>query len=301
MGSNPDPGTVSEGTSADLIADKALRGLIGGLMRLPFETRVPLMGRIMRRALGPLAGYKKRARANLKMIYPDMSEPDRARIADGVCDNFGRTLIENFSHREFAQRLESCKAGGPGLEALAEARAIGQPVIFVTGHFGNHEVPRHVLTAQGYEIGGLYRPMANPYFDTHYRNTMTSWGGPVFAQGRKGTMGFARHLAKGGMGTLLFDVNRDQGTAIPFLGHPALTATSAADLAIKFDALVIPYFATRGPDGFGFDVDVQAPVKVQAPVAMMAEMTQRLEDKITASPEQWFWVHRRWKNKLGRL
>lgn len=286
---------VISGTSADWLADKALRGLIGAVMRLPYERRVPLMGRTLRDALGPLMGYRRRAEANLALIYPSLTPAARRHIAKGVCDNFGRTLIENYSHDELAARLVDTPVEGEGVAALADAHAAGRPVVFVTGHFGNHEVPRHVLTAKGYEIGGLYRKMANPYFNEHYAPTMTSWGGPVFEQGRRGTMGFARHLAGGGKGTLLFDVNRDDGTPIPFLGKPALTATSAADLALKFDALVLPYFGTRAEDGLNFKVVLEAPIAHASPVAMMQAMTARLEARIAACPEQWFWVHRRWK------
>lgn len=287
----------AQGSRTDWIADRVLHGLIKTMMRLPFETRVRNMGRVMSKAVGPLAGYLRRAEANLGLVYPTMSATERRRIAIAVCDNFGRTLIENFSHGEFGARLADVTPRGPGLDALYAARDAGRPVIFVTGHFGNHEAPRHVLTTRGFEIGGLYRPMANPYFNARYTPTMTSWGGPVFEQGRRGTMGFARHLAQGGMGTLLFDVNRDQGTPIPFLGHPAKTATSAADLALKFDALVLPYFGIRQPDGFSFDVVIDAEVPHTEPLTMMRHMTAALETQVSAHPEQWFWVHRRWKDK----
>jgi KDO2-lipid IV(A) lauroyltransferase len=168
--------------------------------------------------------------------------------------------------------------------------------MFVTAHYGNHEAPRQVLTAMGHSIGGLYRPMLNPYFNAHYAKTMTSWGGPVFAQGRRGTMGFARHLKSGGMGTLLFDVSAS-GISLPFLGQPAHTATSAADIALRLDALVIPYFGIRQPDGLSFAVEVEAPIAPASPAQMMAEMTGRLEAQIARDPAQWFWVHRRWKTR----
>ncbi len=286
---------------ADWLADRVLRGLIGSVMRLPYRSRVPVMGAALRRAIGPLAGYRRRAMQNLALIYPDMSAETRKDIANNVCDNFGRTLIENYSFREFARHLQETEATGDGLGALAEAADAKRPVVFVTGHFGNHEAPRHVLTRLGHNIGGLYRPMANSYFNDHYAKTMTSWGGPVFAQGAKGTIGFARHLKGGGMGTLLFDVNSDAGVPIDFLGRPAMTATSAAEFALKFDALVLPYFGTRNPDGLTFSVDVEAPIAPGDPIAMTTEMNARLAARVTEHPEQWFWVHKRWKNKQGRI
>ncbi len=285
----------------DWLADRALRGLIGSVMRLPYASRVPMMGSTLRRGIGPLAGYRRRAMRNLALIYPDMPDVKRRQIAGAVCDNFGRTLIENYSHQDFARHLRGTEPTGDGMLALAEAAAKARPVIFVTGHFGNHEAPRQVLTRLGHTIGGLYRPMANAYFNAHYAKTMTSWGGPVFAQGSKGTIGFARHLKSGGMGTLLFDVNSDAGEPIEFMGRTAMTATSAADMALKFDALVLPYFGTRKADGLHFDIVVEAPIALSDPITMTAEMNARLAARVHQTPEQWFWVHRRWKNKQGRI
>ncbi|MBE0414147.1 lysophospholipid acyltransferase family protein [Yoonia sp.] len=285
---------ISHGTRADWLADKVLRGLIGTALALPYEKRVPMMGSALRRAIGPLLGYRQRAEANLAFIYPDMPAADRRALAEACCDNFGRTLIENYAWAEFGARVADTRPTGGGLVPLAEAAKDRRPVIFVTAHFGNHEAPRQVLTHMGHTIGGLYRPMQNPFFNAHYAKTMTSWGGPVFEQGRRGTMGFARHLKSGGMGTLLFDVAAS-GIALPFLGKPAHTATSAADIALKLDALVIPYFGIRQADGMSFAVEIEDPVPHGPPATMMADMTARLEAQIARSPAQWFWVHRRWK------
>lgn len=290
--------TTLEGTKADWLADRALRGLIGTLLRLPYDTRVPMMGSALRRAIGPLTGYRKRAEDNLSLIYPDMSIPERRQLAQACCDNFGRTLIENYAWEEFGERLKDTKPTGEGLAAIKQAANANRPVIFVTAHFGNHEAPRQVLSAMGHTIGGLYRPMQNAYFNDHYAKTMTSWGGPVFAQGRSGTMGFVRHLRKSGMGTLLYDVSAS-GISTPFMGHPARTATSAADIALKLDALVIPYFGIRQPDGMSFAVEVEAPITHATPRDMMIEMNARLEAQIARHPEQWFWIHRRWKKSRG--
>ncbi|MDO6589763.1 lauroyl acyltransferase [Loktanella sp. D2R18] len=284
----------SQGTNVDWVADRVLRGLIGTLLRLPYETRVPAMGGALSGAIAPLAGYRKRAEANLAMIYPQMSVSRRQELARGCCDNFGRTLIENYAWQEFSERLAGTKPTGAGLSAVKKAASDQRPVMFVTAHYGNHEAPRQVLTNMGYTIGGLYRPMLNPYFNSHYAKTMTSWGGPVFEQGRRGTMGFARHLKSGGMGTLLFDVSA-KGISLPFLGHPAHTATSAADIALRMNAVVIPYFGIRQPDGLSFAVEVEAPITPASPEQMMTEMTARLEAQIARDPAQWFWVHRRWK------
>lgn len=287
--------TQITGSSADWLADKALRALIGTVMRLPYQSRIPMMGSALRRAIGPLAGYRRRAEENLALVFPEMGRHDRRIIAGQVCDNFGRTLIENYSHVEFGAFLKGTKPHGDGLDALRDAK--DRPVIFVSGHFGNHEAPRHVLTQMGHVIGGIYRKMANPYFNAHYAPTMTSWGGPVFEQGGTGTIGFARHIRSGGKATLLFDVHQDSGTPLNFMGFPANTALSAAEIALKFDALLIPYFGKRKPDGLHFDIQLHAPIPHTTAPEMMQVATDHLAKITRDHPEQWFWVHRRWKDK----
>jgi Kdo2-lipid IVA lauroyltransferase/acyltransferase len=279
----------------DRITDLVLRGLINLALLLPYAGRVRLMGWLMMRVIGPLAGYRRRALANLAYIYPNMGAAARRRLADGVLNNAGRTIIENYSGADFARQLTNAPITGPGLAAVAEARSSGRPVLFVTAHFGNYEAPRHVLLAQGYSIGGLYRPMSNPYFNSHYVRTMEGVAGPIFDKGPRGTMGFARFLKGGGMGTILFDIYYRAGPALPFLGQPAPTATSAAEFALRFNALLIPYFGIRDADGLNFQINIGAPVAHSTPLQMTQDITKRLEDQIAAHPEQWFWVHNRWK------
>ena len=149
--------------------------------------------------------------------------------------------------------------------------------------------------ARGFDIGGLYRNLSNRYFNEHYVKTMQAFGGPVFPQGRAGTAGFVRHLKEGGQLVLLFDQDVPGAPTLPFLGHPARTATSAADLALRLRAELIPFFATRQPDGLSFTVDLDAPVPHSDAETMTLAITQALEARIMAYPGQWFWIHRRWK------
>lgn len=276
-----------------------IRGVIGLALALPFRWRVPLLGQVMRRAIGPLAGYRRRARQNLAMIWPDRPESERNRIADRALDNAGRTLIENYSTADLLARGHHTTPQGPGLAALETAQAAGRPVILITGHFGNYEAGRAALVARGYSIGGLYRPMANRYFNAHYIRTMAAFGGPVFPQGRAGTSGFVRHLKAGGILVLLFD-QQAPGHWLDFLGRPAQTAMSAAELALRYKADLIPFYATRQPDGLSFRVELEEPVPHTTPVDMTKALTRSLEARIERDPGQWFWIHRRWKGDPTR-
>ena len=279
------------------LVNLAARGLIGLALALPYGWRVRLVGWLMRRVIGPVAGYTARAEANLALIWPDRPEAERRAIAQACLDNAGRTLIENYSTAPFQRRARAIEPTGPGYATLQEARAAGRPVILVSGHFGNYEAARAALVARGFAIGGLYRNLSNRYFNAHYVRTMEAFGGPVFPQGRAGTAGFVRHLKQGGQLVLLFDQDIGGAPALPFLGQPARTALSAAELALRLGADLIPFFSIRRPDGLDFDVELDAAIPHGDPRAMMEAATRALEARIYAHPGQWFWIHRRWKGR----
>lgn len=271
------------------------RGLIRSALVLPYNIRLRFVGAAMQHVLGPAAGYRKRALDNLARIRPDLSLARRREIAAGCLNNAGRTFIENYSALDFPARMAQITPEGPGVAALESAAAAGQPVILVTGHFGNYEATRAALVARGYDIGGLYRDMKNPYFNAHYVRTMEALGGPVFPQGRRGTAGFVRHLKQGGQLVLLFDQHVQFAPVLDFMGAPARTALSAAELALRYNGLLIPFYSIRQPDGVCFHSVLEAPV----PHSDAQTMTQALNDSLAArvrkNPEQWFWVHRRWR------
>ena len=280
---------------AYLATNAVARTCIGAALALPYAWRVPFMGWIMARIVGPAAGFKKRAAEHVAFVMPDLPAAEHDRIARESLNNTGRTLIENYSTRALLARQKDAPIGGPGLAALETASAAGRPVILVTGHFGNYEALRASLVGRGYDVGGLYRDMANPYFNAHYVRTMQAFGGPVFPQGRKGTAGFVRHLKAGGQLVLLFDQHVQRAPILDFLGHPARTAVSAAELALRYDALLIPFYGIRQKDGLGFDCIMEDPVPHSDPETMTQALNDSISARIRAQPEQWLWVARRWR------
>ncbi len=283
-------------TARDFAVNALLQGAIGAARLLPYGPRVRTVGAFTERVVAPLAGYTARAEENLARVYPAMSATARRRIARAVANNAGRTLIETYSHAGLMARAKAAPITGPGLEAAEAARAAGRPVLFVTGHFGNHDVARYALTARGFRIGGLYRPMTNAFFNAHYVRTLADVSGPVFAQGGDGIRSFIQELRAGGMMTLLFDINA-RGATLPFLGLPARTSLATAEVALKVGADVIPYYGIRQEDGLSFAIEMDAPIAPDTPEAMLLQMNASLEARIARYPDQWFWIHRRWKVK----
>ncbi|MDZ4094708.1 MAG: lysophospholipid acyltransferase family protein [Paracoccaceae bacterium] len=277
------------------LQDRVLRGLIWGLLRLPYTLRVPLCGWLMAHVIAPLAGYRKRVRDNLALVLPDLPQAEVRRLALAVPDNVGRTVIEVYSGAEFIARAMKTPPHGEGLAALQAAHEAGRPVVLVTGHFGNYDASRAALVARGYRIGGLYRPMKNPHFNEHYIRAMASISTPLFPRGKRGLADMVRHLRSGGMLGMVIDQHMNNGARLLFFGRAALTALSAAELALKYDALLIPAYAIRKPDGLDFDIVVEAPIPRGTPQAMTQALNDSLEALVRRHLDQWFWIHRRWK------
>lgn len=272
-----------------------LRGLILMTLALPYGMRVRMMGWVVSRIVSPIAGYDKRIRTNLAHVLPDLPETEIKRLCRAVPDNAGRTLIEIYSGKEFIRRAIAAPISGPGLDALEAARADGKPVILVTGHFGNYDVSRANLIARGHNMGALYRKMRNPYFNKHYVRSITEIGAPMFEQGRRGMMQLVKHLRAGGVLGILTDLNALDGVPLDYFGKPALTSLITAELALKYNAALIPVYAARAQNGLDFEIIVQAPIKHSDAQTMTQDVNNGLEELVRENMDQWFWIHRRWK------
>ena len=279
----------------DWLSDRILRGLIGLALALPYATRVRLMGWITARIIAPLAGYDARVRANLAHVMPDLPEAEVRRLVRQVPDNVGRTVIEIYSGQQFIDRIKDLPLKGAGVAALEQARADKRPAVLVSGHFGNFDVPRAALTGRGYPIGSLYNPMKNVFFNAHYEKAIATMGEPLFPRGRKGYGQMLRFLKGGGMIGIMVDQFMGHGAPLNFFGQPAPTALSAAELALKYDALLIPIYGVRQPDGLNFEIVVESPIPHSDAVTMTQALNDSLEAQTRKHMEQWFWVHRRWK------
>jgi KDO2-lipid IV(A) lauroyltransferase len=283
------------GDIRDYLVNLVLRCVLLGAAAVPYRLRVPAVGWFTARIVAPIAGYDRRIRANLALVLPALPEAEVVRLVRRVPDNAGRTLMEVYSGEGFLRRAAAAPVTGAGLAALDAARARGQGAILVSGHFGNYDVARGALVRQGFRIGALYKPWSNRFFDTHYRRIIGRISGPVFPRGRKGLGEMVRFLRAGGMVGMLVDQHQSHGAPLLYFGRAAYTALSAAELALKYDLLLVPVYGVRRADGLSFDLVVEPPVPKGTPEAMMQAVNDSLEAMVRAHLDQWFWIHRRWK------
>lgn len=281
--------------AAHYATNLALTGMIRLALSVPYQTRVRMMGWLVAYVVAPMAGYRKRVRANLRYVLPDLPEVDINRLARAVPNNSGRTLIEIYSGAEFVDRAIRAPITGAGLAALDKARAEGRPVILVTGHMGNYDVARAALIHRGHNMGALYRRMSNPYFNAHYVESISKIGTPMFEQGRRGMLEMVRHLKKGGVLGILTDLHTIGGEKLEFFGKPAATGLVTAELALKYNAALIPVYGLRQQNGLDFRIVMPAEIPHSDPVTMTQAVNDGLEVLVREHMEQWFWIHRRWK------
>ncbi|MCC5960245.1 MAG: lauroyl acyltransferase [Rhodobacteraceae bacterium] len=276
--------------------DRVAAALLSMLRPLPYRWRIPAIGWLGGTIIGPLAGMRDRIRANLTHVMPDLPPSEVARLCRKVPDNMARTIAEIFTGDEFLERARTSSVEGTGLTALQEAHAQGRPVLLVTAHLGNYDAARGFLLAQGFNVAGFYMPMTNPAFNTRYVAAISRIGTPVFARGREGLARMLRFLRRGGMVGMVVDHYMDHGEIVDFIGKPARTALSAAELALKYDALLVPVYGIRNADGITFRVRIEDPIPHSDPRTMTACLNQSLEALVKTHMDQWMWSHRRWKN-----
>ena len=287
-------------TPGDRLQNAAFRAALGAARALPYAARIRAFGTLAARVLAPATRIGTRIDQNLSYVFPEMPVAARARIAREAADGIGRTTAEFYSGRELMRRMARVTPTGPGLAALQAARAEGRPVLLMSAHFGNYFAARACLLARGIESDGFIRPMANPLVNRHYVAAMEALGGEALLQGPAGIKGLISALRRGRAVMLLNDLYVGTGVELPFLGRPAMTSTAPAEIAARTDALMIPVFGIRRPDGLSFDVALDAPLPQGDVLQTTRAYNAAVEARIRAHPGQWLWSHRRWKRKWNK-
>jgi KDO2-lipid IV(A) lauroyltransferase len=243
---------------------------------------------------------------NLRMAFPELADEERERILRGCFQNLGRLLVE-FSHfPDLNKDNISQLVFYDGLENYQEALRRGRGVIFLTGHFGSWELSSFAHSIFGYPMNFVVRPIDNARVDdliTRYRTL----GGNIPIERKSTARDILRALRKNEAVGILFDQNttRSEGVFAEFFGIPAATTSAIATLALRTGAAVIPGFLIweerLGRHRLRFDPPVKL-IETGDPARDVVENTQLfnqiLEGYVRKYPEQWLWIHRRWKTRL---
>ena len=269
----------------------------------------PGVGRAFGAGLGRAAywllpGRRRVALDNLALVFGDTLSPAaRATVARESFQHLGITAVE--CCRLFfgpAERLLG-RVRARGAEHIGQAMARGRGVFFLTAHFGNWELLAATHGLAGFGLSVVVRPLDNPYLDALIAQARQRSGLRAISK-REAVQGVRAALARGeSIGILLDQDAGREGVFVPFLGHAASTSRSLAVLALKTRAPVVPAFIHRLHDG-GHElvVEPEIPLVITGDldhdiVVNTARFTEAIERQVRTHPEQWFWVHRRWKSR----
>jgi KDO2-lipid IV(A) lauroyltransferase len=277
----------------------AVAVLLGTLRLFPRGAREALAG--FAGWLGWILGIRRHvALENLRLALPERSEAERRAIARGAYRNMALAALEAVtsdlvSDEELNRAVEVLD--WKGLEDLLKAR---KPVLVASAHLGSWELFAEVMARRGYVFSAVVRPLAGAFNEWVVENRARAGVELILQRGAIG--GMLKGLKQGRAVVQLIDQSlpAEHSVFVPFFGRLASTTPALSAAALRSKAPVYVVVATR--EGGALKMHVDGPVKMPelddrhaALTAHTAELTRIIEGHIRRVPEQWLWLHRRWK------
>ena len=287
----------------------AVRSLLGFLAVLPEKAAVSVSTSVAMTAYYLLGSLRRVAMTNLHIAFPELDESEHKRLAKGAFKNLGRVLGA-MSHFPAATRESLAKTIefqiDPDVYAEYESlKADGRGVIIVSPHLGNWEVLVYGWSALKEPISYLARPLDNPKIEALTVSLRTKFGNRPINKTNSVSRAM-KILREGGILGILADVNAHpkEGVFVPFFGVPACTSSGVALLAMRTNAAIIPMCGA-------WDEEKQHYVGVHGRIVYpsntgdrhrdvaetTAQFTAEVEKLIRKYPDQWLWIHKRWKTR----
>lgn len=263
------------------------------------------LGRALGRLLADLdPRHVAIAAENLRQAFPHWDEPRRLRTARAVYAHFGQTLLDILWMAEQPRERLLGLIVEEGRENADGVRAAGRGVVYVTGHFGNWEFYGVAFGWLGEPVGVVARPLDNPALEARLTAFRTRSGNTVISK-RRALQDILRLLRQGAGVAILVDQNvqEQDGIFVEFFGRPAATTTVAAALAVKTGCALLPVHCEALPDGrykfvYGRPLEWTTTGNRQDDIARLTQaLTTVIEGWVRERPEQWLWMHRRWKTQ----
>jgi Kdo2-lipid IVA lauroyltransferase/acyltransferase len=268
------------------------------LVALPFGAQ-RVTGVVLGRLAHAMARTRRRIAAlNLELAFPELDPSRRRALLLRHFESLGMSVIETalcwWAGDERIDRLVEVH----GLEHIEAALAAGHGAIMLTGHFTTLDLGGRFLTRKA-PVSAMYRPHRNPLFEEIMRRGRERSAKHAFA--KQDVRAMIRGLRTNHLVWYAPDQAHKRGkysAVVPFFGVPAPTNTATATFARLGNAPVIPFFPVRLPGRAGYRLDILPPLEGfpgDDPIADAARINRLLEERIRLCPEQYLWVHRRFK------
>ena len=242
---------------------------------------------------------------NLALAFPQLARRERRRILRGVFVSLGRQLAEVCLFPRYTLENVSNVVIYDGFENFERAFARGKGVLFLTGHMGGWELSAFTHSLHGHPLWIVMRSLDNPLVDRLLQSYRTMHGNRTVHKDDF-VRGLLAAMKAGEVVGILMDTNMTppQGVFVDFFGIPAYTASGLARIALRADAAVVPTFTLWDSKLRKYRLRFDPAVELirtddneRDIVANTANFTKIIEDYVRHYPEQWLWVHRRWKTR----
>jgi len=245
------------------------------------------------------------ALVNLQIAFPDWTVEQRQRVIRGMVRQIGWMIGEFSQFPKYTPANIEQLVVIDGSENFAAAQERGKGVLFLTGHMGAWELAPFAHALYGHPLHFLVRPIKNPRVDALINGFRCLSGNQPIDKNRA-ARAMLKVLADGGTIGILADHNTslDEGVFVDFFGLPASTTSGLARIALRTDAPVVPGFlcwdesAQKYRLQFGPAVELVRSGNENEDVrANTQRFTRIIEEYVRAHPEQWVWIHKRWKTR----
>jgi KDO2-lipid IV(A) lauroyltransferase len=240
-----------------------------------------------------LPKLRRVAARNLAMAFPELSADARNRIIDGVFRSVGRVLVA------LARFPAIDRISYEGLENYQAAKQQGRGVLIATAHLGNWELSAFAHALMTEPMNVMVRPLDNPLVDRLVEKRRALSGNRLIFK-KDAARSVLKALKNNEPVGILIDQNTTfaEGVFINFFGKPACAGTAFAKLAYHSQAPVIPGFALWNEQTRSYAIHFLPAVPVTGDTAADTQRIHAvLEDAIRKNPDQWLWIHRRWKTR----
>jgi KDO2-lipid IV(A) lauroyltransferase len=274
-----------------------------GMLPRPFALKTgQAVGRLAHLVLPHL---RRTAEINLRLAFPELDQRERERIKRGVFSNLGRLLGEISQFPRYNRDNISSIVNYKGLENFLEAKARGRGVILLTGHIGAWELSVYAHSIYGYPISFLARRVDNPLVERLAESYRARSGNRSIDKTRSARE-VIKTLKSGGVVGILADLNssREEGVFCDFFGVQACTTSGIATLALRTGAVVMPGYLVWDDEARIHRLHFEKPIETidtgnqkEDVIANTAQYAKALESIIRRYPDQWLWIHRRWRTR----
>jgi Kdo2-lipid IVA lauroyltransferase/acyltransferase len=261
------------------------------------------LGEIIGKYFGPLFRKKTIAKKNILIAFPDLNEKSINEMIDRMWKNIGRIFGEYIHINKFSiidpKKIKIVFANKKNFEMLKKNN---KPVVFFSGHFANFELMAKCLQELGFNIGAIYRPLNNIFLNPIMEFIRKKYICPIqIEKGSNGTKKLIKHISTNSPLALMIDQRLSSSIRVPFFNQPATTTTTPAQLAIKYDALLVPVFLKR-LEKTNFEFFIEEPLIINRTSDYDKDifnitqiMNKKIEEFIKRDPAHWLWSHDRWK------